>query len=277
MTKEIDIFKTKTIASFGGKTLATNLQEAENAMVALTEDFRIHNHSNTQFAWKHFVIQHKGGLRNIRQITAEINRKKLALHEAKYKYAKKAVEIENLQYEIDHNKDCLGEELTNLDIKMINIKLAELEESMELILPPIEGAIKDILTLKKVYNDIMERYPDYTEADLEHEEIDYWIRRLFSQALRDMRQSGVIMAGNQEAIEQIGLNVSHVMRTLGGYLQGELKTKNSGGKLLAEFLDRCVDQYREHVQDSNGYGGFTGKIFDRSLYIPEEPDIADIG
>lgn len=260
MKNEINIFKTKDIASFGGKDLTNNIKDAELAIADISEDLRIHNHSNTQFAWKRFVLSHKGGLRNIRQITAEINKKKLALHEAKHKYAKNKIKIESLRDQINNGKE------KKYDRMMIEAEIIEIEETLEITIGPIEGAIKDILTLKNVYDEIIKKYPNYTEEDLEREEVAYWIRRLFSQALRDIRQTGSVNSGNQEAIEQMGFNVSFVISILTGYAQLEKESTDSTTSGLEEFLEWCVTEFGGQVIEYCGYGGFNGDIVERSLY-----------
>lgn len=263
MTNEIDIFKNKEIASFGGKTLQANLTEAENAIAELSDDFRIHNHSNTQFAWKHFVLNHKSGLRNARQITAEISRKKLALSEAKHRHTRKVIKIEILQESLGNNQEIEDTRLVKADIE-------KLTDEIKISLEPIEGAIKDILILKNAYDQIMETHTGYTEADLEEEEISYWIHRLFSQALRDMRQSGIIMSGNQEAIEQMGLNLSKVRHDLVRYLKKEEEDKSLDNKLLQGFLKQSVDKYTDAIKAFIGVGGFNGSIIEAAIFMPNK-------
>lgn len=263
MTKELDIFNdNKQIQSFGGRSLAQNMTSAELAITDMADDFRIHNHSNTQFAWGRFVLQHKGGLRNIRQITAEINKKSMALSEAKHRYAKQRIEIKLMT----RHKNEISKTEQILDRQAIECNIAELEDQMAMGLPAIEGAIKDILTLKKAYDQIMEKYDGYTEADLENEEIDYWIRRMFSQGLRDLREFGSITKGEQEAIEQMGFNVSLVKHELTDYLRKEENSKDSTSKPLNDFLDSCVKKYHDQVAAFAGFGGFTGDIVEESVY-----------
>ena len=132
MTKELDIFNDKSIASFGGRSLTKNLSRAEGAIAEMAEDFRIHNHSNSQFSWTRFVLVHKGGLRNIRQISAEIDRKKLALMEAKHRYAKKGIEIKLMRQQADNlSKRVIGLEM-GLDREMIEAQIAEAEDGLSM-------------------------------------------------------------------------------------------------------------------------------------------------
>lgn len=261
MRNEIDIFKNTEIKSFGGSSLQENLKKAEIIVEQLSDDFRIHNHSNTQFSWNHFVLSHKGGLRNARQITAEINKKTIALHEAKHRHKKKIIQIEMLQGQAGK----YHKENSSAEKKMLHAEIEQLEDELKISLAPIEGAIKDILTLKHAYDEITQGR-SYSEADLEQEEIGYWIRRLFSQALRDMRQSGTIMNGNQEAIEQIGLNLSVVFNDLTIYLKREGKDTELGNGELMKFLERSVEKYQDTVNSFIGYARVNGDIFGASIF-----------
>ncbi len=249
MSKELNIFNNKDIQSFGGKTLKVNLERAETAIAGLEDDFRIHNHGNTQFSWQHFVLSHKGGLRNARQVTAEISQKRMALNEAKHNHARKVIEIELLQEMLDGG-NC------NQHPRLVQADIEKLTDDIKMSLPPIEGAIKDILILKNVYDQIAEAKQGYSEQDLERDEVDYWIRRIFSQALRDIRQSGVIMSGNQEAIEQMGLNISRVADDLLRYLDKESEAKSLGNDYLVQFLDASCKKYAATINSFIGYGGF---------------------
>ncbi|MDH3981275.1 MAG: hypothetical protein OES84_00065 [Kiritimatiellaceae bacterium] len=258
--KELDIFNGKKIDSFGGNDLAVNLKKAQTAITELSDDYRIHNHSNSQFSWQRFVLNHHGGLRNIRQITAEINRKRQALNEAQHNYNRKNIEVKVLRKRSESTAEILDKQLIHADID-------KLESELILALEPIEGAIKDILTLKKAYDEIMVNYQNYTEADFEREEVEYWIRRLFNQAICDLREFDRITAGNQAAIGQMGLNVSHVEAKLNDYLAKERSSDNPTNTQWREFLEQCVNEYRKHVEQFSGYGGFTGGSLNESLYV----------
>lgn len=263
MSKEINIFLNTEIASFNNSDLSANLKKAETAVINLKEDFRIHNHSNTQFAWKRFVLNHKGGLRNIRQITAEITNKKLALNEAKHNHSKKMIELKSLREQAGQK------DIDKYQKLFIDADIAKLEDDFNLSLAPIEGAIKDILTLKNYYDQIMAEYKNYSEEDFEKEEISYWIRRLFSQALADIRECGAIRVGNQLSIEQMNLNISMIENDLNRYIENkERASKDPSGSALREFLELCVKKYSEVIKDFEGYGGFKDEIVDDSIYYP---------
>jgi len=113
------------------------------------------------------------------------------------------------------------------------------------------------MILKETYDVLSEKYQGYSEADLELEEVSYWIRRLFAQALRDIRAVGMIQSGNQAAIEEMGLNVSFVQDRLWEYLKKEKESKDPAGTMLHEFLDKCAEKYKNQVAEFSGYIRFT--------------------
>jgi len=259
--KALSLFKDNKVMSFGNKSLEDNLILAEKVIHDMNDAFRINNHSNTQFAWTRFVLIHEGGLRNARQITAEINKKSLALHEAKHRHARQLVELEIMELEVNKGR--------HIDRKLIQCDIDEINDNLAISIPPIEGAIKDILSLKAQYDQIMEEFKGYTEDDLERGEVDYWIRRLISQALRDIRERGTVTAGNQGAIENIGLNMSFVTIVMNGYLEKEAESSDPSGKVLEDFLNECVDTLHDTVANFSGYGGFTGE---RPIHLPTNTD-----
>ena len=264
MKKEIDIFDNKEIASFNNKSLSVNLENAEMIIKNFGDDFRIHNHSNTQFAWQRFVLTHKGGLRNARQITAEINKKSMALTEAKHSHKKKIIELKMMREGLNN------EGLNKFDRMFIELDIEKNEDELKLSLAPIEGAVKDIITLKRSYDEIMKVYENYSEKDLENEEVSYWIRRLFSQALADIRECGAIRAGNQLSIEQMNLNVSMVEDDLNRYVKNkERASKDPSGSELHAFLELCVKKYEKSAKEFIGYGNFKGEAIGDSLFLRE--------
>ena len=62
--------------SFGGRSLAENTQMVDQALANTSELQSIWNRSHSQWDWKHLNLHYHGDFKNIRQISAEINRKK---------------------------------------------------------------------------------------------------------------------------------------------------------------------------------------------------------
>ena len=56
---------------------------------------------------------------------------------------------------------------------MLKIEIMELEETLDLAVKPIQGALKDVMTLYDVYNQVKK---EMSERDFEGEEKYYWIK-----------------------------------------------------------------------------------------------------
>lgn len=254
--KEIDLFNS-SIESFGNKALKENIDSAEQAISRMENSFRVFNHSNSQFVWQNFILNHKNDNRNLRQISAEINKKRQALIEAKYKYLERQIDIEELEEQLKST--------SNQTIKKrIILKIEQEKEFMKLMLPPIEGAIKDILLLEAIYQQIINEIGLLDEKKFEEQEVQYWIRRCISQCLRDIREQGTITKGEQENIENMGINLSKLYISLKNYIQTEQQSNNLNGECLDIFLEDCVTKYKEIVLSSKN--GFAKSIVDRTLF-----------
>ena len=94
---------------------------------------------------------------------------------------------------------------------------------------------------------LIEEYGEYNEEVLEKDERKYWVRRLFAQTLRDIRQGGTISAGNQEALEQININPSIAYKICHDYLQKELQDDNTQCQMLDTFLDEAAENFSNNV------------------------------
>jgi len=237
---DIKVFEDKDLVSFGGDTLPANLVKAENAIVELERDFKVFNHSNSQTAWQLFILNHKGGLRNVRQISAEISRKRDALIEAKYNHLEALAEV-------DIWKEELEIEESPAKRRLLEIKIERVEQSAQLAIAPIEGALKDIIQLHAHYTKLMEQYDGYTEEDFEKEEVAYWIKRCISQCLRDIRQFNTVTKGEQEPLESMGLNVLAVIDDMRRYLN-DVEMQTVDGSCLDTYLEECVEKYSSVVQ-----------------------------
>ena len=93
------IFGKGTVAkteSFGGLSLAENAQKVDLA-IANTKDLQnIWNRSHTQWMWKHLNLSYLDPHKNMRQIAAEVARKRQALNEAKWNQIKTEVKIKKI-------------------------------------------------------------------------------------------------------------------------------------------------------------------------------------
>lgn len=220
--------------SFGGRTLAENSQLVDIAL-ANTQDLQnIWNRSHTQWSWKHLNLSYHSPYKNMRQIAAEVTSKKAALNEAKWKQVKNEVKIRKLEEKLSAPGLEYWEEVEG------KVKLAQLREGMAEGSLYIEGAMKDVLALNDLYEQLKAQVSDFSEEDVEREESKAHLKRSLVQCIRDVRQSGNITKGEQEYMEQIGVNPGKIQRMIREYVAEEAVSNSWDTNGLHDFVDHVV-------------------------------------
>lgn len=234
------IFGKGTIAkieSFGGVSLIENAQRVDLA-IANTKDLQnIWNRSHTQWMWKHLNLSYLDPHKNMRQIAAEVARKRQALNEAKWNQIKTEVKIKKIeeQLSVPENLDYW----TEVDL---NIKLAENREKLAEGVSYVEGAMKDILALNDLFEQLKNKTDTFNELDIEKEESKAHIKRSIIQCIRDVRQSGSISKGEQEYLEQIGVNPTKMLMKIKDYVQEEARQTSWDVTILHEFVEKAASE-----------------------------------
>ena len=238
-----DIFGKTSLApkaSFGQVTFKENIDKVDQALANVGDLQNIWNHSHTQWMWKHINLSWLSPHKNMRQISAEVSRKKGALNEAKWKHIQNELKIKKIEEELSK-----PEQLTKWREIELNIKLAQMREGLAEGATHIEGAMKDILALNELYEQLKARLSDFSEEDIEAEETKTHLRRSIVQCVRDVRQSGSITKGEQEYMEQIGVNPSKLQRLLREYVKAEESSENWDVSDLYSFVDDLVVELTE--------------------------------
>ena len=93
--------------SYGGNTLEVNLANADLAIKRVQYTERIWDRSRSQWILKFLTCSNADGWLRMRQISAEMNRKRMALQEAKFNYMKRLTEAKIKR------EDMLSEESEN--------------------------------------------------------------------------------------------------------------------------------------------------------------------
>jgi len=228
------------LQSFGGNSLSENTHKVDLALANTSELNSIWNHSHTQWMWKHLNLSWHAPLKNMRQISAEISRKKSALNEAKWRQVDNEVKIRKIEDELEKGKQLGGVEYwREVDLK---IKLAKLKEGVAEGIVIIEGAMKDVLVLNELYEQLKEKVSGFSEADIEKEETKSHLKRALVQSIRDVRMCGAISKAEQEYIEQIGINPMKMQNMLRAYVESEAKSESWDVSGLYEFVDKITDE-----------------------------------
>lgn len=123
-------------------------------------------------------------------------------------YAQCVLELQNKYYSIkqaDISRRKINHEIKNEECPFtIEEKQLELEQLDIAML----GALREFDTLYKIY----QKFPRYTNKQLQKAESKYWLERLTSQAQQDIESSGSVSVGNAEALRQVGVINSYSER-----------------------------------------------------------------
>ena len=140
-------------------------------------------------------------------------------------------------------------EKNKFERKRLELEINHGEIGRQRALEPIQGAMRDILILKRRFDEI---YKDMNEKDIEEEEVTYWILRLCMQAMRHVRASGRIDEGNQLAMEQIGLNPLYMQQRMLQFLQKEEQNPKADSsawhKELASYVEELKDVPKQYAR-----------------------------
>lgn len=239
------VFGAGTLAkteSFGGRTLAENTQLVDAALQNSNELQNIWNRSHSQWDWKHINLSYHSEFKNVRQIAAEINRKKQALDEAKWKHVRNEIKLKKIEEKLNSGTLDYWKEVE------LRVDLAEKHEQMATGSTYIEGAMKDILALNELYDQMKDKFDGFTETDFELEESKSHLKRSLVQCIRDVRQTGSITKGEQEYLEQIGVNPSKMLGKIREYVDQERKVDSWDTRMLHDFVDHCTTELIENLQ-----------------------------
>jgi len=249
--------------SFGGSSLVENSQKVDLAIQNTNELQNIWNHSHSQWMWKHLNLSYHSPHKNMRQIAAEMNRKKAALNEAKWRQVKNEVKIRKIEEELDSGKCDYWREVD------LTVKLTELREGLAEGIVTIEGAMKDVLVLNELYEQLKAKVSDFSEIDIEMEESKTHLKRSIVQSIRDVRMSGAITKAEQEYLEQIGVNPMKMQNLIRQYVKQEAESTSWDNKGLYNFVDDVVkDLIDNHKVDivRMEYMGFDSNPVENMAY-----------
>jgi len=224
------------LQSFGNTSIQENAEKVDKALQNMSELQNIWNHSHTQWIWRHLNLSYHSPHKNMRQICAEIAAKRAALNDAKWKQVETEMRLRQIEEELaKENLDYWTE--VRLKIEMIRIK-----EGLSEGISYIEGAMKDVLVLNELYEQLKEKVSDFSEYDIEKVETKSHLKRALVQCIRDVRQFGSISKGEQEYIEQIGINPMKLQNLMRKYVQEEENSESWDVSGLYEFVDQLTEE-----------------------------------
>ena len=256
--------------SFGNVTVRENFRRANTAILAVQREHKKYGRRNSQWTLKNLTLSWDTPSRNLRQISAEVKKKEEALFEHKYKHKTNMIKVLTWEKKLKDLKKKPMNHDNNLARLRLELKVEKEKVGFQRGLEYIEGALKDILILKKCYDDIVKKHGLQTEKDFEVWEQKHHIMRSIRQCIRDVRQTGKITKGEQEFIEQWGGNPSYMYKKITEYVNKEYNSDDPSGTMLNEFVNEMADEHKDLNRKQLEYHGFNpDEQIDESLLRSE--------
>jgi|18_taG_2_1085343.scaffolds.fasta_scaffold09935_3 hypothetical protein len=215
------------------------VERVKKALPAIDAHTRFFDRKNSQTTLQLMTLTMLGGqspLRMLRQVAAEVEKRKNALYEAQHKVAKKQEEIDVLEEK---------EKLTSAE----RAELIKLKHDVSQINNKANGSLKDIAILADAYDNIMSKnnIEDWTEEDFENEEKGHHVRRGFEMLYRNLVEVGRAKEATLEYMQQYGVHAQLAIAEVTGYItlvNGLVKKLETfDASHLENFLDKMRDKY----------------------------------
>ena len=234
--------------SYGGNSLEVNLENAQKAIEKVQYTARIWDRSRSQYMIKFLTCSNADGWLRMRQLGAEMDRKRQALSEAKYGYmkhlTKAKIKREEMEGETSENKRLL-----------LEFEAAEFEATAGETMVKFEGALKEVETLANMHDSLITKLGDITEEEFEKAQAKSHIKRAVNQAVREVKQDGKIHCGNAEYLEQSGLCTTAILKDIFIFLEEESEAGTFSTGMLHKFLDDTADKYGDcYIQQAEWLG-----------------------
>ena len=261
--EKIKLIKQETI---GFAIQSNNINEAAVEKVSqylpeLDTKTKAFGSQNSQTTISMMTLTMLGGqspFRMLRQILAEVEKRKGALSDSQVSHAKLVREIKRLEDQID-------DPVNAAKYRKACVSITTLEQK-------INGSFADIATLIDAYNNIKATQgisDDWDEEAFEDAEKRHHVRRCFEMMYRNLLDGGRVSTSTIEYMQQFGVHPQICQKEVQGYLnytddrisQGEVLHAND----LEEFLDEMGDKYWEGADKTSerlfGKKNFANKDF----------------
>jgi hypothetical protein len=192
-----------------------------------------------------------GPYRRLKQILAQIEKKRMALKENIFKLQKDQIKIQQLLEK--------QAELSHWELQLNEIEVAELTTAVADGQVYLEAALKEIGMYQEAYQEICKNYniPEkWDEKDFEEAEIEHHIKMAFTNAIRDLGAGQRMNHGTCEYFEQYGINpivgyelAARYMRQVSDAIsQDKAPTIESQYAFLDEMYNLFKDEYKKAMK-----------------------------
>lgn len=238
-----------------------------------TRAFDRNNSQHTLSLMSLTMLNGHSPMRMMRQVMAEVEKRKMALAEAQHSHAERREEIQELE------DKGLRTEVEDAKLRMLYVQLSNLESK-------INGSFKDIATLIDAYNNIKAKngIDEWDEEAFEREEKRHHVRRGFELMYRNLMDGGRASTATIEYMQQYGVHPQVGLAEVAGYVQHTSKQIANGVLLhsndLEDFLDTMADKYCPNVDKTAerlfGKSDFVNPDYMMRLEKPKEDNVNDL-
>ena len=220
-----------------------------------TRAFDRNNSQHTLSLMTLTMLNGQSPYRMMRQVMAEVEKRKMALAEAQVNHAKTLRDIDKLEGDTDPVKVA---------------KLRQKRISLDMLESKINGSFKDIATMIDAYENIKAKngIDDWDEEAYEREEKRHHVRRGFELMYRNLLDGSRAQTATIEYLQQYGVHPQVALTEVSGYVKytaerianNDLMHSND----LEDFLDQMADKYCANVDKT------AERLFGKSDFINPE-------
>lgn len=253
-----DPFALQTLTENDLATISAAMVEVDRATLAFGKQ-------QSQYMDRIMTLSSLSPMRNLRQILAEIEKKRQALKEAEIKIRRLIIDHKEKSEQIISVTD----EHANARLK---IDLDEIEGNIASTRLYFEGALKQIYAYQAAYDEIKNTYnlDKWDESDFEKAEERHHIMKAFEQASAVFQATGTIDAGNHEYFRQVGVHPMTAQCDLMRYFsavdaqikEGAAPDITSFNRFLLDMADRHKGCSQKMVEAK----GMLSGAFDKAMY-----------
>ena len=231
--------------SYANKINNVALNKLNNCLPELTEKTRVFDRKNSQTSLVLMSLTMMTGhspFRMMRQVLAEIEKRRMALAEVQVSHAELVEEINELEFKTD---------------AVSQAKFRQKSFNLDVMESKINGSIKDIATLIDAYENIKSKnnINEWDETTFEAEEKKHHVRRGFELMYRNLLDGGRAQTATIEYTAQYGVHPQIALGEVSGYIQHASDAISKGNLLhanhLEDFLDEMADKYCANVDKTS--------------------------
>ena len=213
------------------KTVGTMLANLSERLPSLVEKTSHISRSNTQTTLSMMsltMLTGKSPYRQLRQILAEIESRRMALAEAQLTYAKLLAKVPD---------ESLPEGVQLAESRLLTFQRESLEAK-------VSGAIKELASLVEAYDSLVATHnmEGWDEEAIERAEAKHHIRRGFELLYWNLIEVGRAKEATIEYLQQFGVHVQLALLEVVGYIENVNSRINNGERPDASDLEDFLDQ-----------------------------------